>query len=243
MFLKKSNSLPNIKKALKKHKTYFQDHDINKLNSFSAQDSVKIDITRTDVNQRIIINSRGIKYDVFLYIFEKLPDSRLGKLKEILEDLINDDSMDTNELLDVCDAFNMEKFEFYFNRDPYILNIILNYYINDKLHVNDNICVCLLTDELKYWRIDEYLISSCCQNKYFEKTDQINDDIVIENKEKKKLNHSKEEFKSCLPKIKESVWNLLEKPRSSKLARVKKYFFILLWALHIYFYSVINLLR
>ena len=70
MFLKKSNSLPNIKKALKKHKTYFTDHDINKLNSFSAQDSVKIDITRTDVNQRITINSRGIKYDVFLYVFE-----------------------------------------------------------------------------------------------------------------------------------------------------------------------------
>ena len=221
----KTSSLPNIKKALKKNKIFLSNSELNTNDINNSDKCIKsTKNSKTNLNQRIIINSRGIKYDVFLYIFEKLPDSRLGKLKDILEDLSKDVSMDPNDLLDVCDAYDLETYEFYFNRDPYILNLILNYYINDKLHVNDSICVCLLTDELKYWQIDEYLISSCCQNKFFEKTDQINDDIFIENKEKNKLIQNEEKHDSYLPALKEKIWNLLENPTSSKFARVTFFF-------------------
>ena len=73
-------------------------------------------------NERCVLNVRGIKYDVIISSFDKLPNSRLGKLQNLIaKNQMNCD--DDFELL--CDGFDLVKKEFYFNRDPYVFNLIL----------------------------------------------------------------------------------------------------------------------
>jgi hypothetical protein len=181
--------------------------------------------------ERIIINSRGIKYDVILKIFDKLPESRLGSLKLFLDsykeyqlgenpDL---DEPDLNNLLDICDGYDLELNEFYFNKDPYVLNSILNFYTNDKLHIDDHSCAMQLADEFRYWDIDEeILMDRCCEIRYYERKDAIQSEVKKENQElNKSISNNKEAFgESCFPDVREKVWNLFEKPTSSIYARV-----------------------
>ena len=96
-----------------------------------------------DVNKkrRIILNVRGIKYEVLLSILIKYPKTRLGRLGHLLLSNQKPTQQDLNQL---CDDFNLNENEFYFNRDPFILNMVLNHCsghdMGYKIHVNENLC-------------------------------------------------------------------------------------------------------
>ena len=60
-------------------------------------------------NRTIIINARGIKYEILLHSLDKYPNTRLGKLKKLI---IKQNSIDIGLL---CDKFNHELTECYFN--------------------------------------------------------------------------------------------------------------------------------
>jgi len=55
--------------------------------------------------------------------------------------------------MELCDDFDLGKNEYYLNKDPYLLNVVLNFYENDRLHVHDNMCVIFYGEELLYWGI------------------------------------------------------------------------------------------
>ena len=178
--------------------------------------------------ERITLNARGIKYEVLLSVLEKLPKSRLGKLKELLDEIKAKnliEESDQDNLLELCDGYDLEKNEYYFNRDPYLLNMFLNFYNNDRLHMDDNVCANYFGQELQYWSIDDINIDACCQLKYFDKKDQIQDELKIENKEQNNLiNDKKDDFDNTkmIDSIKKKIWNLLERPTSSYFARVSR---------------------
>ena len=67
--------------------------------------------------EKIILNARGIKYEVLLNVLEKLPKSRLGKLKiEIEKNKIEKIENDI-ALMKLCDDFDLNKNEYYFNKE------------------------------------------------------------------------------------------------------------------------------
>lgn len=169
-------------------------------------------------NKTIIINARGIKYEILSRTLDKFPNTRLGKLKKH----INNNNLHDIGLL--CDRYNTELTEFYFNRDPYVLNMILNYYQTHKLHINHSECVLFLQAELDYWQIDEDSFHSCCQVVYHDKLDNAEDLIQFEKKVFKKFNHRDDYGKYCFPRIREILWNLFEKPESSIYAKIVFYF-------------------
>jgi hypothetical protein len=172
--------------------------------------------------KRIILNIRGIKYDVPLNNLNRFPNSRLSDLKFKLDNL----EYDVNELNNICDDVDLDKMEFYFNRDPFIFNSILNYCVNGKLHIDTNLCVILFSDELNYWRIDEDLISNCCEWSYNDKKDDVQNDIEAEKKLITKITH-KESFNNfILPGLREKIWFVMEKPSSSIWAKVIYYLFL-----------------
>ena len=171
---------------------------------------------------RITINARGVKYDIISSHFERLPNSRLGRLNNLLETFEFLPSKINESLLnEICDDFDMNKLEFYFDRDPYVLNLILNYYSNGKLHIGMNCCALLICDELRYWQIDEKLINNCCEWKFADKIDEINKLINRESFILKSYFY-KENFDnfSC-PKLRENIWYLFERPSSSFLLEYK----------------------
>ncbi len=128
-------------------------------------------------------------------------------------------SWDPDGLEELCDDFNLETFEFYFDRDPFILNSILNYYTNGELHLSDNVCVDLYFKELEYWGHSEDEFKECCISKYWKKRNEINDSIKLERKVIE--NYTKEnDFGNCFPKMKEKIWKILNFKDTTKASKV-----------------------
>ncbi len=164
------------------------------------------------LSNRVILNIRGVKYDVKWKTLRKFPNTRLGKLKN---------AINTNEIYKLCDDFDSINNEFYFERDPFIFNYVLNYYLTGKLHVSGEKCVSLIKEELNYWDIDVYSIESCCGIYYHTKSNEVDDNMALESATLKKIYFVEDFGKRFYPEFRRKVWNLFEKPRSSIYSKVK----------------------
>ena len=123
----------------------------NETENKSNQDSEQ-SLALKHASDKIYLNVRGVKYKISMKRLINLPRSRLARLAK----LIQSDENNEKELAKLCDDYNLDQMEFYFDKDPFVLNRILNLYQNGKLHVNHSDCVYFIRDELEYWQIDEY---------------------------------------------------------------------------------------
>lgn len=165
--------------------------------------------SKNDLDKKVVINARGIKFKVYIQNFDKYPRTRLGKLAQKIK------LKDAAEINKLCDEFDSNSDEYYFDRDPFVLNRILSYYTTNSLHISHSECVHFIRDELEYWQIDEYALSSCCKLIYFEKCDEI-DDLVDNEEALRKRVDFKEDFGTRFyPEIREKIWNLFNNPNSS----------------------------
>lgn len=169
-------------------------------------------------DKKIVLNARGIKFNVYIRNFDRYGRTRLGKLASQIE------SKNENEIAKLCDEYDLNTNEFYFDRDPFILNRILSYYSSDSLHISHSECVHFIRDELEYWQIDEYSLSSCCKLIYFEKSNEISETIQHEEELREKLNFKEDFGTKFYPEIREKLWNLFDNPNSSIGARILFYF-------------------
>ena len=158
--------------------------------------------------KRIILNVGGLKHEVLMKTLDRFPNSRLGRLKH---------ANTTHKLVQICDDFYEN--EYFFDRNPDSFTQILNFYRTGKLHLKDNICVLSFQEDLKYWEISDLNIEICCQQKYYQKKEEISEEIRKEEKILKLINEV-DEFKNCCPTLRKKVWNLMENPQSSKVAYV-----------------------
>jgi len=200
------------------------DENQRKKSCNSDQHSVRADSVCSSKrvrSEKIILNARGIKYEVLLSHLDKLPKSRLGRLKQLIEK-IKKRGVEDESLMELCDDFDLSKNEYYFNKDPYVLNMVLNFYESGRLHVHDNLCVIFYGNELLYWGIEEIRIESCCEFKYYDKKEEINQTIEIENTKKNEMIHDRREYSDNqrLEYIKKKIRHLMERPSSSYFARV-----------------------
>jgi len=173
-------------------------------------------------NRRIILNVGGFKYEATIRTLKKIPNSRLGMLLR---------ASTKEELLSVCDDFNLSDLEFFFDRDPILFNYILNIYRIGHLHISDDLCPSMLKHELIYWKIDDLKMDICCEEKLFEKQKKLDAAILyykmIENEvnlkifEKTKVNSTK------FNRFRNRIWNMVDNSFDSKSTRLAKvtYFF------------------
>lgn len=193
----------NLQETLKKI-----EHKITNLNLSGSRTKLETK------SQTIIINARGIKYEVLLDSFERLTKSRLGKLRKFyMED-------NYTELSRICDRYIPGSREFYFNRDPYMLNSILNFYQYGRLHMTESMCASFFRDEMDYWHLNEYAFELCCQINFLEKLD-INEKLVeARDAVHKSINLNYEFEDACFPDLRRKLWNFLDNPNSSIYAKV-----------------------
>ena len=170
---------------------------------------------------RISFNARWSIFKVNATNLDSYPRKRLGKLVQKIK------KKDEIEVSKLCDDFNFETNEYYFDRDPYIFNQILNFYQTGKLHIGHSDCVYFVRDELEYWQIDEFLVENCCKIIYYEKTGEIEESIANEDKIRKMLNEKDDFGTRFYPKLREKLWNLFDNPNSSIYAKILFYFSIL----------------
>ena len=190
--------------------------------SRSLLDNNKVEFKRAfglNDNQRIILNVGGFKHEVMMRTLNKIPNSRLGSLNG---------ASTKEDLLNFCDDYNLERLEFYFDRDPTLFNYILNYYRIGKLHISNDACPVTLSKELFYWKIDNPKMDLCCEEKLYEKQKELDKAILdykmIENDVKIKIKEDIMVNSTQFRMFKNRIWNMVDNSfdtNSTLLAKVQ----------------------
>ena len=156
--------------------------------------------------KKITFNALGTKYQITMEMFEKCEkESRLGKLYKFRE-------LDKKQILDYCDDYTESTHEFFFNRDPAGLRMVLNYLITGELHLNEKMCAVFVENELKYWLFDSKTIKRCCKTDYTESLSDRLQKIEIEQKIEKDLSNEK-----IVSTTREKIDDILNKPVISSI--------------------------
>jgi hypothetical protein len=160
-----------------------------------------------------------------LQALDYVPNSRLSQLKECIEKKTQKDGS-VLRIEDICDGHSDDYKEFYFNKDPDIVGIILKFYENDiedhKTHINfKNACALDLEAAFKYWKIDyEHHLYVCCLREFCEKKENESYRAKHELETIAAYNLRENFGKRFYPNVREKIWHIMEVPRSSVWAKI-----------------------
>ena len=177
---------------------------------------------KTKNERRVILNVGGTKHEVLWKTLEKLPSSRLGKLRF---------AATLSDLEKLCDDYDVKSNEIYFDRHSSSFATILNYYRSGKLHLIEELCILSFSEDLIYWGIDDCFLESCCHLKYHQKRDTVLEEMRKEEEAEMETIVSDEKFGDFMPKFRKKIWNLMENPQTSRYARAIAFisiFFVIL---------------
>ncbi|XP_038566300.1 potassium voltage-gated channel subfamily V member 1 [Micropterus salmoides] len=154
-----------------------------------------------------IINVGGSRYVLSQELLASYPETRLGKLACCSRD----------SALELCDDADLLENEFFFDRNAQTFQYVMNYYRTGHLHVREELCEMSFLQEIEYWGIDELCINPCCRERYYRRKEQKETFDVYREFE---AHDDDEDFVgAACPALRRRLWDLLEKPESSRAAR------------------------
>ena len=172
------------------------------------------------MNQRIVLNVGGKRFDTYLGTLKNIPHTRLCWLAERHP---------------YSPEYDQTVKEYFFDRHPGIFCEVLNYYRTGKLHCPTHICVLQYTEELAFWGINSRNMESCCWVHYhnlikkekslqgFVKDDEHENNVtaMIDVQPKTiRLTHKVGEPAVAWKKYRKLAWKILDNPNSSKASKV-----------------------
>ncbi|XP_046378848.1 potassium voltage-gated channel protein egl-36-like [Haliotis rufescens] len=157
-------------------------------------------------------NIGGKKFETLSLTLKKFPGTRLASLHP------------------QADEYNRDTGEYFFDRDPIAFGCILNLYRTSSLHFPDHLCGNYLREELNFWRIPESLVSECCWTVFFNAEQ---DNQIFRNLKKTfsfldKDPRLNETGKGGMELWMHRIWLLLDKPNSSRAAKIWSTFYMFL---------------
>ncbi|XP_067094625.1 potassium voltage-gated channel subfamily V member 1 [Osmerus mordax] len=155
-----------------------------------------------------IINVGGSRYVLSQELLASYPETRLGKLALSTRD----------SALELCDDADFLENEFFFDRNSQTFQYVMNYYRTGHLHVREELCVVSFLQEIEYWGIDEVQIHPCCRDRYYRRK-ELKESMDV-HREAKADDSEDEDFSgAACPAYRRQLWDVLEKPDSSRTAR------------------------
>ncbi|CAF1562778.1 unnamed protein product [Rotaria magnacalcarata] len=167
--------------------------------STSTTSATTTSIGERRCDEKIILNVSGRRFECWRSTLEKYPESLLGSNEK--EFFYDEDTR-----------------EYFFDRDPDVFRVILNFYRTGKLHYPRHECIAAYDEELAFFGILPDIIGDCCYEDYRdrkrENTERLIDDRLHEDDDKIQP-------KPLSPR--ESMWRAFENPNTSTMASVFYY--------------------
>ncbi|XP_078107871.1 potassium voltage-gated channel subfamily V member 1 [Sander vitreus] len=154
-----------------------------------------------------IINVGGSRYMLSQELLASHPETRLGRLACCSRD----------SALELCDDADFLENEFFFDRNSQTFQYVMNYYQTGHLHVREELCEISFLQEIEYWGIDELRINPCCRERYYRRKEQ-KENLDVRRAYEPEDNDEDFVGAAC-PALRRCLWDLLEKPESSRAAR------------------------
>lgn len=170
---------------------------------------------------KALLNVSGSRFEVMWSLIEMRHLTRLEKLHKCL---IEDQSWEG-----VCDGYDEEKKEYFFQRDAVVFNSVVCFYKKGKIHIPKDVCVEHFQRECEYWGIGLKEVAECCHHHYQQEMEVIdnmkkiksvfqrNVALVARDLEQEQLDHAK------WLRLRKRVWDLFENPNSSRAAKVSNH--------------------
>uniref|UniRef100_A0A671QRC1 Potassium voltage-gated channel, subfamily G, member 1 n=1 Tax=Sinocyclocheilus anshuiensis TaxID=1608454 RepID=A0A671QRC1_9TELE len=114
----------------------------------------------------VIINVGGLRYQLPWTTLEDFPLSRLGQLRLC-------SSFD--EIMRVCDDYDVVHNEFFFDRSPCAFQTILTFLRAGKLRSLREMCALSFQEELLYWGVPEESLEWCCRRRLLQRVEECNE--------------------------------------------------------------------
>ncbi|KAL6483392.1 hypothetical protein MHYP_G00082640 [Metynnis hypsauchen] len=158
----------------------------------------------------VIINVGGLRYQLPWTTLEDFPLSRLGQLRLC-------SSFD--EIMRVCDDYDVTRNEFFFDRSPCAFRTILTFLRAGKLRSLREMCALSFREELLYWGVPEESLEWCCRRRLLQRAEEC-DELERAAEEEEEEDEDDEESEGglagqsrlgrCMAKLRDMV----EKPHS-----------------------------
>ncbi|XP_033837760.1 potassium voltage-gated channel subfamily V member 2 [Periophthalmus magnuspinnatus] len=159
------------------------------------------------------LNIGGKIFHIPKHLVLKYPKSRIGLLA-MCEDPV--------KRLSLCDDYNVQNNEFFFDRDPMFFHYIFHFYCSNVLWVMDSLCPVNFEEEMSFWGLRLKDTPRCCRILFEEKLDDIreklkvNDELIAEIKPHQDDAVYQTMF---LGDFRKMLWDLMENPYSSLAAK------------------------
>uniref|UniRef100_A0A8D2JFZ6 Potassium voltage-gated channel modifier subfamily G member 2 n=1 Tax=Varanus komodoensis TaxID=61221 RepID=A0A8D2JFZ6_VARKO len=158
---------------------------------------------REDLTRYVIINVGGIKYRIPWTTLENCPLTRLGKLKSC---------NNFDEIMDICDDYDVNCNEFFFDRNPCAFRTIMTFLTAGKLRLLREMCALSFQDELVYWGIEEENLEWCCKKRLRQKEEEMAEATLFEgeiiaNEEPQCAFEDSSRLRLCMRKLRDMVEN------------------------------------
>lgn len=173
----------------------------------NSENDFTLNLFKSDM---INVNVGGLNFTIKWSVIEKLPNTRLGKIRY---------ASNLQEIVNLCDEINVKNNEIYFDRTSRGFESIIDYYYADYLHLDPNNCVVSFFQELKFWGLERCAFDTCCNFKFHQLKEEVEAHIEQVQHFENRNENSRPIFGGCCPKWRQIVWDIMENPETSFMAK------------------------